>query len=103
MPKEKKTSFETMTVEKQDITVPVKFSATGMVNATTGTIACKATFPNPDGKLFSGIQGTVVMPSAKQGVTEEYKERALAFIDKSPDADTCLPEDALQQLPKVIG
>ena len=27
MPKEKKTSFETMTVEKQDITVPVKFSA----------------------------------------------------------------------------
>ena len=27
MPKETKTSFETMTVEKQDITVPVKFSA----------------------------------------------------------------------------
>lgn len=27
MPKEVKTSFETMTVEKQDITVPVKFSA----------------------------------------------------------------------------
>ena len=27
MPKETKTSYETMTVEKQDITVPVKFSA----------------------------------------------------------------------------
>ena len=27
MPKETKTSFETMTVEKQDITVPVRFSA----------------------------------------------------------------------------
>ena len=27
MPKETKTSFETMTVEKQDITVPMKFSA----------------------------------------------------------------------------
>ena len=27
MPKETKTSFETMTVEKQDITVPIKFSA----------------------------------------------------------------------------
>ena len=26
-------------------------------------------------------------------VTEEYKERALAFIDKSPDADTCLHGD----------
>ena len=25
--------------------------------------------------------------------TEEYKERALAFIDKSPDADTCLHGD----------
>ena len=39
-------------------------SLTGMVNATTGTISCKATFPNPDGQLFSGIQGTVVMPYA---------------------------------------
>ena len=37
-------------------------SLTGMVNATTGTIACKATFPNPEGLLFSGIQGTVVLP-----------------------------------------
>jgi membrane fusion protein (multidrug efflux system) len=37
-------------------------SLTGMVNATTGTIACKATFPNPEGQLFSGIQGTVVLP-----------------------------------------
>ena len=27
MPKETKTSFETMTVEKQDIEVPMKFSA----------------------------------------------------------------------------
>ena len=26
-------------------------------------------------------------------VTDEYKERALAFIDKSPDADTCLHGD----------
>ena len=26
-------------------------------------------------------------------VTEEYKERALAFIDKTPDADTCLHGD----------
>ena len=43
-------------------------SATGVVNATTGTIALKATFPNPDGQLYSGIQGTVVLPSDQQDV-----------------------------------
>ena len=58
-------------------------SATGMVNATTGTIACKATFPNPDGKLFSGIQGTVVMPSAKQGVIVIPQAAVLRLQDKS--------------------
>ena len=43
-------------------------SITGVVNATTGTIACKATFPNPDGQLYSGIQGTVVFPSDEKEV-----------------------------------
>ena len=43
-------------------------SATGVVNATTGTIAVKATFPNPDGQLFSGIQGTVVIPFSEKDV-----------------------------------
>lgn len=43
-------------------------SFTGIVNATTGTIACKATFPNPDGQLYSGIQGTVVMPHHENDV-----------------------------------
>ena len=43
-------------------------SATGIVNATTGTIACKATFPNPDGQLYSGIQGTVLIKSTKKDV-----------------------------------
>ena len=43
-------------------------SLTGMVNATTGTISCKATFPNPEGVLFSGIQGTVVLPYAVKDV-----------------------------------
>ena len=43
-------------------------SLTGMVNATTGTLACKATFPNPEGQLFSGIQGTVVLPFAEKDV-----------------------------------
>ena len=43
-------------------------SLTGVVNAMTGTIACKATFPNPDGQLYSGIQGTVVFPSDEKDV-----------------------------------
>ena len=43
-------------------------SATGVVNTTTGTIAVKATFPNPGGQLYSGIQGTVVIPFAEKDV-----------------------------------
>ena len=43
-------------------------SLTGMVNATTGSLACKATFPNPEGQLVSGIQGTVVLPYAVKDV-----------------------------------
>jgi membrane fusion protein (multidrug efflux system) len=43
-------------------------SLTGVVDASTGTLACKATFPNPEGHLFSGIQGTVVLPMAEKDV-----------------------------------
>ena len=41
---------------------------TGVVNPVTGTIAVKATFPNPDGQLISGIQGTVVLPITRENV-----------------------------------
>ena len=37
-------------------------SMTGTVDRTTGTLTCKATFPNPNGGLYSGVQGTVVIP-----------------------------------------
>ena len=37
-------------------------SVTGTVDRTTGALTCKATFPNPNGLLYSGIQGTVVIP-----------------------------------------
>ena len=57
-------------------------SVTGVVNAVTGTIACKATFPNPEGKLYSGIQGTVVMPSAKQGVMVVPQAAVVKLQDK---------------------
>lgn len=43
-------------------------SLTGVVDAATGSLGAKASFPNPDGHLFSGIQGTVVMPLSKKDV-----------------------------------
>ncbi len=43
-------------------------SLTGVVNAATGSLSCKATFPNPDGYLYSGIQGTLVLPWAAKDV-----------------------------------
>ena len=58
-------------------------SATGVVSATTGTIACKATFPNPEGVLFSGTQGTVVLPSAEKGVIVIPQTSVVRLQDKS--------------------
>ena len=43
-------------------------SLTGVVEAATGSLGAKATFPNPEGQLFSGIQGTVVMQFAEKDV-----------------------------------
>lgn len=58
-------------------------SATGMVNATTGTIACKATFPNPDGSLYSGIQGTVVIPANRKDVMVIPQVAVVRLQDRS--------------------
>ena len=33
-----------------------------MVDQQTGSVTCYVTFPNPNGELFSGMQGSVVMP-----------------------------------------
>ncbi len=57
-------------------------SATGVVNATTGTIALKATFPNPEGQLFSGIQGTVVIPFAEKDVMVVPQVAVVKLLDK---------------------
>lgn len=43
-------------------------SITGVVNDATGSLGVKATFPNPEGMLRSGIQGTVVLPMEEKGV-----------------------------------
>lgn len=37
-------------------------SLSGIVDQQTGSVTCYVTFPNPKGELFSGMQGSVVMP-----------------------------------------
>ena len=58
-------------------------SLTGVVNAATGTLACKASFPNPDGQLYSGIQGTVVLPHPEKGVIVIPQNAVVRLQDKS--------------------
>lgn len=36
-------------------------SISGVVDQTTGSVTCRADFPNPEGSLYSGTQGTVTM------------------------------------------
>jgi membrane fusion protein (multidrug efflux system) len=43
-------------------------SLTGVVNNATGSLTSKVSFPNPDGHLYSGIQGSVVIPFAEKNV-----------------------------------
>ncbi len=56
---------------------------TGVVNATTGSLACKATFPNPNGVLYSGIQGTVVLPYSRHNVIVIPMAAVVRLQDKS--------------------
>lgn len=58
-------------------------SLTGVVDAATGSLACKATFPNPDGHLYSGIQGTVVLPLSRKDVMVIPQTAVVRLQDKS--------------------
>ena len=58
-------------------------SLTGVVNAATGSLTAKISFPNPDGHLYSGIQGTVVMPFAEKGVIVIPQFAVVRLQDKS--------------------
>ncbi|MBO4565492.1 MAG: efflux RND transporter periplasmic adaptor subunit [Bacteroidaceae bacterium] len=58
-------------------------SLTGVVDAATGSLGAKASFPNPDGHLFSGIQGTVVLPLAQKDVMVIPQVAVLRLQDKS--------------------
>ena len=58
-------------------------SLTGVVNATTGSLTAKISFPNPDGHLYSGIQGTVVMNFAEKGMIVIPQNAVVRLQDKS--------------------
>lgn len=58
-------------------------SLTGVVDAATGSLACKASFPNPEGLLFSGIQGTVVLPLQEEDVMVIPQVAVVRLQDRS--------------------
>ena len=68
-------------------------SITGMVDRTTGALTCKATFPNPNGVLYSGIQGTVVIPFDVKDVMVVPQNAIVRLQNKSlaykVGADSC--------------
>ena len=57
-------------------------SLTGVVDAATGSLGAKATFPKPDGHLFSGVQGTVVLPFAQKDVMVIPQTAVVKLQDK---------------------
>jgi membrane fusion protein (multidrug efflux system) len=58
-------------------------SLTGIVNAATGSLTSKVSFPNPEGHLYSGIQGSVVMNFAEKGVMVIPQNAVVRLQDKS--------------------
>lgn len=58
-------------------------SLTGIVNASTGSLTSKVSFPNPDGHLYSGIQGTVVMNFAEKDVIVIPQNALVRLQDKT--------------------
>ena len=58
-------------------------SLTGVVNAATGSLTAKVSFPNPEGHLYSGIQGTVVVNFAEKDVMLVPQNAVVRLQDKS--------------------
>lgn len=56
---------------------------TGVVDSSTGSLTCKATFPNPDGHLYSGIQGSIVMPVKEREVMVIPQQAVVRLQDRA--------------------
>lgn len=58
-------------------------SLTGVVNSQTGSLTSKVSFPNPEGHLYSGIQGTIVMTFAEKDQIVIPQNAVVRLQDKS--------------------
>ena len=58
-------------------------SLTGVVDAATGSLTSKVAFPNPDGHLYSGIQGTIVMTFAEKNLIVVPQHAVVRLQDKA--------------------
>ncbi|MBP3286830.1 MAG: efflux RND transporter periplasmic adaptor subunit [Prevotella sp.] len=58
-------------------------SLSGVVDASTGSLTSKISFPNPDGHLYSGIQGNIVIPFTEKGVIVVPQHAVVRLQDKS--------------------
>lgn len=58
-------------------------SMAGVVNSSTGSLTGRVSFPNPDGHLYSGIQGTVVVPFMEKDVIVVPQHAVVRLQDKS--------------------
>ena len=58
-------------------------SMSGVVNASTGSLTLKVSFPNPEGHLYSGIQGTVVILLGEKDVVVVPQNAVVRLQDKS--------------------
>ncbi len=72
-------------------------SVTGVVDAATGSLSCKATFANPEGLLYSGIQGTVMLPFSQtnvmvipQAAVVRLQDKALVYKVKADSTATAV-------------
>ena len=73
-------------------------SLTGVVDAATGSLGVKASFPNPDGHLFSGIQGNIVIPFEEKDVivvpqvaVVKLQDKQLVYKVKADSTATAAP------------
>ena len=58
-------------------------SLTGVVSSETGSLTAKVSFPNPEGHLYSGIQGTIVMSFAEKDLIVIPQGAVVRLQDKS--------------------
>ncbi len=58
-------------------------SLTGVVNDATGSLTAKVSFPNPEGHLYSGIQGTIVMSFSEKGLIVVPQHAVVRLQDRS--------------------